>query len=70
MCDLLRGFEREPKVVRRGVTPGINRLGARHPVERVVNLNAVQPGRVELQKLLVGEIFRIKAWPPFLVTEP
>src|SRR5262245_52484747 len=69
MSDLLRSLEGELEVFRRRVLPRFDRLRRRHPIERVIDLDAVELGRVIREKLLLGEVRRVEHRPPFFVTE-
>ena len=69
MCDLLRGLKAKLEVFRRRGPPRFDRFGTGHPVERVVDLNTVQPTSVVPEKLLFGKIWRIKYRLPFFITE-
>ena len=69
MRDLLGRFNRELEMFGRRGLPGVDRLGGRHPVKRVVDLNAVQPSGVVLEELFVGQALGIEDWPPFFVAE-
>ncbi len=69
MCNLLRGFKGKLEVFRRCRLPRLDRLCVRHPVERVIDLDAVQATRVVPEKLLLGNIGRIKNGLPFLVAK-
>ena len=69
MCNLLRCFKGELEVFWRGGFPGFDRFCVRHPVKRVIDLDAVQTAGVIPQELFVGNIGRIKRRLPFLVAE-
>src|SRR5438046_8699059 len=69
MCDLLSGLKAKLEVFRRCGPPGFDRFGTGHPVERVVDLNTVQPTRIISQELLVGYIRRIEDRLPFFITK-
>src|SRR5436853_494431 len=69
MCDLLRSLQGELEVFRRRRLPRLNGLGAGHSVKRVVDLDAVQTGRIILKKLLVREALGIENRPPFFIAE-
>ena len=69
MCDLLRRLKGKLEVFGGRGFPCFDRFRVGHPVERVVDLNTVQPAGVVLEKLLFGKIWRVKYRLPFFVTE-
>ncbi len=69
MRNLLRRLKGELEGFRRRCLPSIDVLFARHAIERVIDFDAVQPAGVMLEKLFLGEAFRIEDWAPFFVAE-
>ena len=69
MCDLLRYLKGKLEIFRRRGFPRVYRFCVGHPVERVVDLNTVQPTGVVPEKLLFGKIWRVKYRLPFFITE-
>ena len=69
MCDLLGSLEGKLEVFRCRTLPGLDSLGRRHPIKRVIDLNAVKLAGIIVKELLVGEAFGIEPWPPFLIAE-
>src|SRR6266699_6390183 len=65
MCDLLRGFERKPEVLRRQVLPIVYCLRGVDAMERVINLCGGKMFRIKWQHLRRRQIFRIKSSFPF-----
>src|SRR5262249_11101272 len=69
MCDLLRCLKGKLEVFGSRGFPCFDRFCVGHPVERIVDLNTVQPARVVPEKLLFGKIWRVKYRLPFFLTE-
>src|SRR5439155_528733 len=65
MCDLLRGFERKPEVLRRQVLPILDCFRGGDAMERVINLCGGKMFRIKCQHLRRRQIFRIKSSFPF-----
>src|SRR5215470_7804713 len=70
MSDLLRCFKGKLEDFRGGDSPCLDRFSTWHPVEGVIDLDAVQLAGVVFQKFLLRQPFGIEDWSPFLITEP
>src|SRR5216110_17947 len=69
MCDLLRSLKGKLEVFGCRRLPTFNRFYRGHAVERVVDLNAIEPRGIVLKKLFVREPFGIENRPPFFITK-
>src|SRR5262245_2686245 len=69
MCDLLRSLNGKLELWRRSCCPALDSFGGRHAIERVIDLDAVQPASVVLKELLFGKALGIEHRTPFFIAE-
>jgi hypothetical protein len=67
MRDVARGLPREAEACGRGLAPILHRLRRGQPVERIIDLCAVEPRRIEGQLILDPHLFGVKRPAPAAV---